>query len=268
MTAVRKIHDFVGCARSLGTGPASRWALLRAQTKNLRVSAGLARHRPDSVYSIDTTFGRLSFRDNFGDITNLTNLLYHEVYAEVRPLAEGVVFDVGANIGLAAAWIAHRHPGHGIHCFEPIPAAAKLIPMNCPGAIVNEVAVGEEPGQIELQVDADNVIASSIATRWATRPLRFQTIRLDDYLLRHGVEKVALLKVDAEGMELSILRGAAKTLAHTDQVAMETHGRDQHQAVRDILSSAGLGITKETFSGSTGLVFAVRPRVPDRVRED
>ncbi|MGH7502349.1 MAG: FkbM family methyltransferase [Longimicrobiales bacterium] len=261
MTAVRKMLDLAACALELGTNPASSWALLWAQTKNLRVRGHVAHHHPKRVYSIDTTFGRLFFRDNFGDITNLTNLLHREVYAGVRPLDDGVVLDVGANIGLAAAWIAHRHPGHTTHCFEPVPDAARMIPLNCSQATVNQVAVGESAGQIELRVDADGVIASSIATRWATRPVRFQTIRLDDYVLQHDIADVALLKIDAEGMELSILFGATGTLSRTDQVALETHGLDRHRAVIDFLLGEGMSITCEAFQDTTGLVFAARSPV-------
>jgi FkbM family methyltransferase len=254
---VEKVIRFTGCAAKLGTDTASKLALLRAQTKNLRVRAHLAHHHPRERYTIGTTHGLLSLRDNFGDITNVTNLLCQEVYSGLRPLGEGEILDVGANIGLAATWFAHRYPGHRIHCFEPVTDAASMIALNCPDAIINPVAVSDAPGDIELQVDPDEVIASSIPTRWTTRPARFPTIRLDDYCNRNGIDHVAALKIDTEGMEIGVLRGAIETLARTDQIAMETHGRERHDAALELLRSAGFEITKATFGEATGMVFAI-----------
>jgi FkbM family methyltransferase len=257
--ATSKIIAFTGCAAKLGTSMASSWALLRAQTKNVRVRAGLAKHHPAERYTIETKLGRLTLRDNFGDITNVTNLLCHEVYNELRPLGEGHVLDVGANIGLAATWFTNRYPGHRIHCFEPVNDAAVMIPLNCAQAIVNRVAVGEETGEVELNVDEDSVIASSIPTAWKTKPARFSTIRLDDYCHRNGIDRVAVLKIDTEGMELGVLRGAAEVLLVTEQIAMETHGRERHETALELLRAAGFEIRKVTFGATTGLVFAARP---------
>ena len=259
---IEKVIHFTGCAAKLGTDTASKLALLRAQTKNLRVRAGLAHHHPRERYTVETTHGRLSLRDNFGDITNVTNLLCHEVYAGLRPLGEGEILDVGANIGLAATWFAHRYPGHRIHCFEPVTDAASMIALNCPDAIINPVAVSDMAGEVELQVDADEVIASSIPTRWTTRPTRFPTIRLDDYCNRKAIEHVAALKIDTEGMEIGVLYGAIETLSKTEQVAMETHGRERHEAALDLLRAAGLEITKSTFGAATGMIFAIHGTGP------
>lgn len=232
---------------------------MRAQTKSGRVRAQISRYHPRERFSIETTHGRLTIRDNFGDITTVTDLLCHEVYGGLRPLGEGQVLDVGANIGMAAKWFAHRYPGHRIHCFEPVRDAADMIALNCPEAVVNRVAVAGEAGDIELNVDEDDVIASSIPTQWATRPTRFATIRLDDYCDRHGIDRIAALKIGAEGMELDVLRGATEALHRTDQVAMQTHGRDRHEESLTRLRAAGFEITRATFGDATGFLFATRP---------
>ena len=115
--ALERLGELVGCAGALGRGPREKWALLWRQTKNLRVRLHLGTFHPDEVFSLETTFGRLHFRDNFGDVTNLVDLFYREVY-RTRPLApEGAILDGGAHIGLAAAWFAHEPPGRPIHRF-------------------------------------------------------------------------------------------------------------------------------------------------------
>lgn len=253
-----KVGTFAGCALALGSDSGSKLKIFWRQTKNVRVRLGLAHHEPGRTFEIDTTYGRLHLRDNFGDITNVPNLLWREVYQLPAPVSEGAILDVGANIGLAAVWFRTRVPGHPIHCFEPLAENTRMVRLNCPEAVVNTVAVGSEPGEVELQVDRDAVMGSSISTRWATQPRKVPVVTLDDYTDEHGIENVAVLKVDTEGMELNVFAGAPRTLARTAQVAMETHGRDRHDRAIEILRNAGMRIARADFDGDTGMVFAVR----------
>jgi FkbM family methyltransferase len=259
LSALRKIADFTRCALTLGPDTAARAAILWAETRNLRVRLGLGRHQPQNTFSLRTTFGTLHFRDNFGDITNLTNLLYREVYLLPVPPVEGAVLDVGANIGMAAVWFGVRYPGHEVHCFEPLAENTRLVALNAPQAITNLVAVGGGAGTTTFAVDRDAVMASSIPYDRAAQQRTVEVIALDDYVRARGITRVAILKIDAEGMELEVLAGAAETLRRTHQIAMETHGRTRHQTVLDELRKAGFRIEREEFSGSTGLVFAARP---------
>jgi FkbM family methyltransferase len=258
MSGLATLRDFWGSAVALGPDAGARWSIFWSETKNVRVRLGLARHDPARVYALDTVYGRLHFRDNFGDITNLPNLLYRQVYRTDAPVGDGAILDVGANIGLAAAWFRHRYPHHAIHCFEPLEENARLIPLNCPGAHVQRVAVGRVAGQVELAVDADAVMASTIPyTREAGRRT-LPVITLDEYVAGQGIARVALLKIDTEGMELDVLGGAERTLSQTGVVGLETHGRDRHDAVLALLRARGFTIDREAFDGSTGLVFASR----------
>jgi hypothetical protein len=83
-------------------------------------------------------------------------------------------------------------------------------------------------------------------------------IGLDEFAAAHGLNRIALLKIDTEGMELDILAGGARTLQATQQVAMETHGAARHTGVLRCLQQAGFTITAHKFSGETGMVFAAR----------
>lgn len=163
---IRRLVDFVGCAGKLGAAPGDQLRILWRLTKNLRVRAGLGRHHPAEVYSIHTRHGHLFLRDNFGDITNVVTLIYHDAYRARRLPSPGVILDAGANIGLAAAWLGWHNPDLAVYCFEPIPESAQLIRRNCPRAVVINKALGDRAGNVRLRVDTDNVIASSIETAW------------------------------------------------------------------------------------------------------
>lgn len=256
--ATDRLRDYVLCARALGPGAHAMWAILWKETKNLRVRLRLGRHRPAEIYSLQTIYGPLYFRDNFGDITNLVPIFYQQVY-RVRALPQpGVILDVGANIGLAAAWLAHHNPERTIYCFEPLAASAALIGLNCPGAKVEQVAVGARPGCVRLRVDRDRVMASRIPCRWETREEEFEVTALDDFGAARGLEEIALIKIDAEGMEGEILEGARATLTRTWQVVLETHGPSLHAEAIRRLRRAGFRIDSERFGEATGLVFASR----------
>jgi FkbM family methyltransferase len=258
VSAAGKVAAFVGCAWSLGPDAGARVSLLWRQTKNLRVRLGLARHHPNERFTVRTRFGPLHFRDNFGDITNLTKLLYGREYALPRPPADGAVLDVGSNIGMAAVWFRSQLPGRPIHCFEPLVENTRMTALNCPEAAVHRVAVGAGPGTLSLDVDEDAVMASSIPWDHSAERRDVPVIALDDHVRAHGIERIAVLKIDAEGMELDVLRGAAETLRRTHQIVLETHGRARHDATVAALREAGFTVSRERFGAGTGLVFGAR----------
>ena len=107
---VRRFRDYVLCACALGSDPRSVGAILWRETKNMRVRLGVGSYNPTGVYSLRTIYGPLYFRDNFGDITNLVGIFYHQVYGRGPLDGEGAILDIGANIGLAAAWFGYHNP--------------------------------------------------------------------------------------------------------------------------------------------------------------
>lgn len=134
-----------------------------------------------------------------------------------------VVLDVGANVGNYAREVLRIARGAHIHCFEPHPLnIAKLRAAVEPlGASVVACAVGAAVGSLEL-FDYSDEDGSSHASVYkevfekihkrAHVSHTVPVIALDDYLERHAIRQVALLKIDTEGHELAVLAGAARSL--------------------------------------------------------
>ena len=144
-----------------------------------------------------------------------------EVAVLERFLRPGDVFvDVGANIGyLTAIGASLVGPEGQVHSFEPVPQYFARLKALCEanpryGIRANAIALGERDGSAEIaQSSGENIGWNSMVPEMLAgeghvrHTVRVQ--RLDEYLTECGVARVALIKVDAEGFELPILRGAS-----------------------------------------------------------
>jgi FkbM family methyltransferase len=250
--------EFIGCAWSLSRDTQSFLSILWAETKNIRVAGGAAAYHPQEVYTLKTKIGHLHFRDNFGDVTNLADVIWRDVYRVMKNKPKGTMLDVGANVGLAAAMLSYVNPSGRIICIEPLAACCRMVQNNCPNAEVVQAAAGAEPGTVRLRVDPDQVIASAIPTAWSAHDEDVPVRTLDEICADKGITDVGFLKMDVEGMEGEVFDGAEQTLRRTKRIAMETHGKALHEQIQQRLRDAGFTITASLFKTKTGMVYAER----------
>jgi FkbM family methyltransferase len=147
--------------------------------------------------------------------------LVERIVAEaVPPSEELTAIDVGANVGAWSEALA-RFRGEGrlrVHAFEPAPEVAALLRRRLAPfgdrIAVNEAAAAEEDGTKELFFRPDNILMSSVLDfrDGATQRIAVPAVRLDTYASERGIDRVHLLKVDAEGYDMEVLRGAAALL--------------------------------------------------------
>jgi FkbM family methyltransferase len=140
------------------------------------------------------------------------------VQAMKRFLKPGDIFiDVGANIGyLSAIGAGLVGPRGQVHCFEPVPdyfeRLCRLAQLNPGHSIIpNPCGLGESAGQHTVYVTRE-AGQSTFVPSYKTEPdivatLNVPVVRLDSYLATHHLEQIALIKIDAEGFELPILKG-------------------------------------------------------------
>jgi FkbM family methyltransferase len=142
------------------------------------------------------------------------------------PFNDGLILDVGANLGIFTILLAKRLPEKQIHAFEPNPTTFKAMRTNfvrnrCPHAHAHQVAIAAHDGQVSLFADPIHRATTHIMTEQASSDgtvgntsamVRVPCLTLDSFLQTHGVKKIALLKVDVEGCENLVFQGARRLL--------------------------------------------------------
>lgn len=138
------------------------------------------------------------------------------ISAAVRP--GDVCLDIGANFGWYTTLLQRLvGPQGSVHAFEPIPAFFDSLTSNLglagdpPNVHLNLVALGDEPGEVELHIFAglpNGHTSLSSQGRDDFTLVKSPMILLDSYLTEQNVGPVNFVKMDVEGAELMCLRGA------------------------------------------------------------
>jgi FkbM family methyltransferase len=141
-----------------------------------------------------------------------------------RLVSEGdIVLDIGANLGLVTMHLASLVGPYGhVHAFEPNPRLVDrlkqvLIANNASNVTLHPVALGACDGELPLFVPDENAGAASLVTSGHSSvpgtmvrvPVTTLTAKSDAWRGLH----VRLIKIDVEGYEPEVLRGAAEFLA-------------------------------------------------------
>jgi FkbM family methyltransferase len=142
-----------------------------------------------------------------------------ETNGEARTLREllpgcRVVFDVGAHVGEWTALALGIAPALQMHCFEPSPASYARLEARF-GALANvrlsKTGLSAEPGDATLHVHEREPDRNSLYPGGeSSERVRLRT--LDEYCESEGIDRIDYLKVDTEGHELAVLKGAEHLL--------------------------------------------------------
>lgn len=129
----------------------------------------------------------------------------------------GSIIEVGANIGASLIPLASAYRGLEFHCVEPVPEFFELLTANAKtfddigNVCLYNCALGASNNEeLRLRVHVGTAGAiSEYDSHQLVRDVSVPTKRADDMF---GHLRVLLMKVDVDGFEIDVLRGAERLL--------------------------------------------------------
>ncbi|MES1243272.1 MAG: MupA/Atu3671 family FMN-dependent luciferase-like monooxygenase [Acidobacteriota bacterium] len=219
------------------------------------------------------------------------------------------VLDVGANIGLFSLFVHQRSRGARVFAFEPFPPTFEALRANVDlyglDARLFNRGVSDRPGRTEFvfypnapglsgrfagtpedlaenralilewldrtgSIVAPEQLDDLMAEYLRTERFEVELVTLSDVIREHGIERIDLLKVDAEKSEADILAGLRdEDWPKIAQVVLEVHGDELLAKVSETLRARGFELAVEDFAVAEArdgleavrvtLVYATRP---------
>jgi FkbM family methyltransferase len=131
-----------------------------------------------------------------------------------------LVCDIGANKGSFVFWLSRWCRNGSVVAFEPQPSFAGMLAQLCRDLALDNVkvepkAVFSRSGTADLFVPKAHLQSASLLGKagadGSTETVSVPTVRLDDYF--RPEQRIALLKIDVEGAELEVFKGAQRILS-------------------------------------------------------
>ncbi|MEU6957628.1 FkbM family methyltransferase [Streptomyces sp. NPDC045714] len=203
-------------------------------------------------------------RRNQSDLMVLWEVLLHCSYDLVAeygvrmPERLDTIVDLGANTGLASAYLCARYRPRVLLAVEPVPDNVAVLRGNARLSgtdwRIEEAAVGSRAGSAELFVSGlwDSCTTHpEVARARRTDPDRLEPLMprpavsarmlsMPDLFDRHGLATIDLLKVDIEGGESDLFAEPEPWMNRVDRIVAEIHDKYiDGDAVRVTLHRAG-----------------------------
>jgi FkbM family methyltransferase len=142
----------------------------------------------------------------------------HDAKVLLKDVPRPLLFDVGANVGQTIWAFLETFPSAQIVSFEPSPRTFPLLSGNYgahPNVRLEPIALGDAESTMSLHLTPDHCATDSLLRPTWTTASEIVSVRvdtLDHYCATHNISRIDLLKIDAQGFDLNVLRGAEQML--------------------------------------------------------
>lgn len=196
--------------------------------------------KPEGPVIVKTRFGFSIKVDPTTDL-NIENVIYERgVYEQAitdfvqHTLNPGDTFvDAGANIGFLSLVAAAKVGAEGcVHAFEPVQSTFEILQENVQLNNFNQVklhpfGLGAKKESVHIFSEEQNRGGASIVNERSNQKELIQINTLDEVLRS---QKVDMLKVDVEGYEFQVLKGAQNILETSQPILILEFSKDRNNS--------------------------------------
>lgn len=189
--------------------------------------------------------------------------------AELAFLAEHAragttVVDVGANVGLICVPLAACRRDLCVVAFEPLQRNVEQLTaaqrrLGLGNLAVVAAAASDRAGRVPYADAGDGALAGVAGTGGSTDG-EWEATTVDDWWRGAGEPAVSVVKIDVEGHEPAVLRGARQLLRHCRPLlVVEANDEQAREALVALLAPLGYEPTRPDGFGSHNLAFRPGP---------
>jgi FkbM family methyltransferase len=183
-----------------------------------------------------------------------------------------IVYDIGANIGIYARVMQAWFGASRVIAIEPMRENFDLLTANIALAADPSqftplrMALSDVEGEEDLQIDdmtSGTAVLTSVSggqpsagrSEFGLPPLteKVRIVTLDGLIEHAKLPPPQMMKIDTEGAEVKVLRGAMETLRrHRPRLCIALHGTDKAHDTFALLESIGYSVCGFVSSGGSG----------------
>ncbi len=152
------------------------------------------------------------------------NLIEHLLKEKLKEVNRPIIFDVGANIGKYTSLLHSHYPNALIHSFEPSKQTFSQLKheiVKYSNVFAHNTALGSKKGEQTLFKPKNDFSSHStlhsgvidgLLNQSEVEEERVNIETLDSFCEKNEIKRIHFLKIDTEGHELEVLRGAEKLI--------------------------------------------------------
>ena len=216
------IIGVIYCLISGKTNADSNSALNVSRNVNCLECASMSRGPKMGVrHELKVLFEKLTRTHVYRDLPRGTNL-FDDLREWLPNLRVETVFDVGANVGQSARKYLHEFPGSQIYCFEPVGENFKKLEENLRGqgkVQSFKLALSSAKGTGQMAPGGGSqmfFLSRDVPGTPSQSPVRLEEVpleTLDGFCWDRKIDRISFLKIDTEGNDLEVLKGAEELLS-------------------------------------------------------
>lgn len=173
---------------------------------------------------------------------------------------KAIVLDCGANHGDFSGWISNNLNAV-VHAFEPDPRLfSKLPPL--PRVHFYPLAVSGSGRSLRLMLGEARCSTACFCENPGQQATIVDSVRLDQFCLKHSMSRIDLIKMDVEGAEIGILASLSNEfLSNVGQLTVEFHDfiqKNETSRIRNVilkLKNAGFFYIRFSFFDYADVLF-------------